>query len=72
VKTEVERERPREVALEALARLVNIQCAAGSPELALSTALRLLGLDLLQEAAHRAAMRLHVELGPFESTTISA
>jgi DNA-binding SARP family transcriptional activator len=58
-----ERERLRELALEALAKLVNVQRAAGSPERALSTALRLLALDPLQEAAHRTAMRLHVRLG---------
>ena len=58
-----ERERLRELALEALAKLVNIQRAAESPERALSTALRLLALDPLQEAAHRTAMRLHVQLG---------
>jgi DNA-binding SARP family transcriptional activator len=58
-----ERERLRELALEALAKLVNIQRAAQSPERALSTALRLLALDPLQEVAHRAAMRLYVQLG---------
>ncbi len=59
----VERERLRELALEALAKLVNVQRAAGSPEHALASALRLLALDPLQEAAHRTAMRLHVQLG---------
>jgi DNA-binding SARP family transcriptional activator len=58
-----ERERLRELALEALAKLVNVQRAAGSPERALATALRLLALDPLQEAVHRTAMRLHVQLG---------
>jgi DNA-binding SARP family transcriptional activator len=58
-----ERERLRELALEALAKLVNVQRAAESPERALSTALRLLALDPVQEAAHRIAMRLHAQLG---------
>ncbi len=58
-----ERERLRELALEALAKLVNVQRAAGSPERALATTLRLLALDPLQEAAHRTAMRLQVQLG---------
>ena len=58
-----ERERLRELALEALAKLVTVQCAAGSPERALATALRLLALDPLQEAVHRTAMRLQVQLG---------
>jgi DNA-binding SARP family transcriptional activator len=58
-----ERERLRELALEALAKLVRAQRAAGSPQRALSSALRLLALDPLQESAHRTAMRLHVQLG---------
>jgi tetratricopeptide (TPR) repeat protein len=58
-----ERERLRELALEALAKLVTVQRTAGSPERALSTTLRLLTLDPLQEAAHRTAMRLYAQLG---------
>jgi DNA-binding SARP family transcriptional activator len=58
-----ERERLRELALETLAKLVNVQRAAQSPERALSTALRLLALDPLQEVTHRTAMRLYVQLG---------
>jgi DNA-binding SARP family transcriptional activator len=58
-----ERERLRELALETLARLVTVQRGAGSPDRALATALRLLTLDPLQEAAHRTVMRLHVQLG---------
>ena len=58
-----ERERLRELALQALARLLSIQRKAGTPERALDTALRILALDPLQEAVHRAAMRLHVQLG---------
>src|SRR5262249_37820412 len=60
----VERERLRELAIEALARLLaDQQRAAGSPETALRTALRLVALDPLQEVAHRTLMRLYVQLG---------
>ena len=58
-----ERERLRELALEALAKLSRAQRMAGAPERALATTLRLLSLDPLQEAAHRTVMRLHVQLG---------
>jgi DNA-binding SARP family transcriptional activator len=58
-----ERERLRELALEALAKLIDVQRMAGSPDRALATALRLLALDPLQEVAHRTAMRLYVQLG---------
>jgi DNA-binding SARP family transcriptional activator len=58
-----ERERLRELALEALARLVTVLREAGAPERALATALRLLALDPLQEAVHRTVMRLQVQLG---------
>ena len=58
-----ERERLRELALEALAKLLRHQRTAGAPEAALRTALRLLALDPLQEPAHRAVMSLYVELG---------
>jgi DNA-binding SARP family transcriptional activator/predicted ATPase len=58
-----ERERLRELALEALARLLQLQRATGATEAALQTSLRLLALDPLQEAVHRAVMRLYVELG---------
>ena len=57
-----ERERLRELVLEALAKLINVQ-RSESPERALSIALRLLALDPLQEATHRTAMRLHAQLG---------
>src|SRR5262245_4856227 len=56
-----ERERLREVALEALARLLADQRAAGSTDAAIQTALRLLALDPLQEPVHRALMRLYAE-----------
>ena len=58
-----ERERLRELALEALAKLIDVQRMAGSLDRALATTLRLLALDPLQEVAHRTAMRLHVQLG---------
>ncbi len=58
-----ERERLRELALEALAKLLHHQRTTGATEAALQTALRLLALDPLQEPVHRAVMRLHVQLG---------
>ncbi len=58
----VERERLRELAVETLARLLVHQRREGHTDLALRTALRLLALDPLQEAVHRAVMRLYVRL----------
>src|SRR5262245_22788298 len=58
-----ERERLRELALEALARLLARQRGAGDAEEALRTALRLIALDPLQESVHRSLMRLYSELG---------
>jgi DNA-binding SARP family transcriptional activator len=58
-----ERERLRELALEALAKILVEQRRTGAIEAALQTALRLLALDPLQEPIHRALMRLYVELG---------
>ena len=58
-----ERERLRELALEALAKLLRHQRATGATESAVQTALRLLALDPLQEPVHRAVMRLYVQLG---------
>jgi len=58
-----ERERLRELALEGLARLLAQQRRAGAAEAAVQTALRLLALDPLQEAVHRALMRLYADLG---------
>ncbi len=54
-----ERERLREKALEALARLLAHQSKAAGTERAIQTAVRLLGLDPLQEAVHRTLMRLY-------------
>ena len=58
-----ERERLRELALEALAKLLAQQRAAGTTEVAVQTALRLLALDPLLEPAHRTLMRLYAQLG---------
>jgi DNA-binding SARP family transcriptional activator len=58
-----ERERLRELALEALARLLAHQRKSGATEPAIQTARRLLALDPLQEPVHRALMRLYAEAG---------
>ncbi len=58
-----ERERIRELAQEALGQLLAKQVAAGPAEPAIRTALRLLALDPIQEAVHRALMRLYARQG---------
>ena len=58
-----ERERLRELAVEALARLVTVHDKRGALEPAIRAAQRLLALDPLQEAAHRAVMRLYARDG---------
>jgi tetratricopeptide (TPR) repeat protein len=58
-----ERERTRELAQEALGKLLAMQAAAGPAEAAIRTALRLLSLDPLREAVQRALMRLYVRQG---------
>ena len=58
-----ERERLREMALEALARLLAHQTKTSATERAIQTAVRLLGLDPLQEAVHRSLMRLYARQG---------
>ncbi len=58
-----ERERLRELALEALAKLLVHHRTAGATEAALRTALRLIALDPLQEPVHRSLMRLYAKLG---------
>jgi DNA-binding SARP family transcriptional activator len=58
-----ERERLRELAVEALAKLLAHQRRAGVSEAATQTALKLLTLDPLQEPVHRALMRLYADLG---------
>jgi DNA-binding SARP family transcriptional activator len=59
----VERERLRELALEALAKLLSHHMRADNLEPAVQTALHLLALDPLQEAVHRALMRLYARQG---------
>ncbi len=58
-----ERERLRELALEALARLLAYQSKGQATERAIQTAIRLLALDPLQEPAHRTLMRLYARQG---------
>jgi DNA-binding SARP family transcriptional activator len=58
-----ERERLREVGLEALARLLAHQSKSQATERAIQTAIRLLALDPLQEPAHRTLMRLFARQG---------
>jgi len=58
-----ERERLRELALEALARLLAHQAKSQATERAIRTAIRLLALDPLQEPAHRTLMRLYARQG---------
>src|SRR5262249_37653019 len=54
-----ERERLRELARRALAKLLEHQSRMGAAEAAIHTAGRLLALDVLQEDVHRALMRLY-------------
>jgi DNA-binding SARP family transcriptional activator len=58
-----ERERLHELALEVLAKLLALQCAAGSTQHAIQSAIRLLALDPLQEPVYRTLMRLYVGAG---------
>ncbi|MBI4588721.1 MAG: AAA family ATPase [Candidatus Rokubacteria bacterium] len=58
-----ERERLHELALEGLARLLAHQSRTEQTERAIQTAVRLLTLDPLQEAVHRALMRLYARQG---------
>jgi len=58
-----ERERLRQLALDAFAKLLRQQRNAGALADAVTTALRLLALDPLQEPVHRVLMRLYVERG---------
>jgi len=59
----VERERLREQAAEALAKLFAHQRSAGEIEAALQTGLRLLAFEPGQEPVHRAVIRLQLLLG---------
>jgi len=58
-----ERLRLRELAQDALARLITQQRDAGAHDEAVQTALRLVALDPLQESVHRTLMRLYTQLG---------
>ena len=58
-----ERERVHELGLRVLGSLLARQTAAGLPERAIETALRLLAIDPLQETVHRALMRLYAAQG---------
>jgi DNA-binding SARP family transcriptional activator/tetratricopeptide (TPR) repeat protein len=58
-----QRERLREMALGALAQLLAHQTKTAATERAIQTAVRLLGLDPLQEAVHRTLMRLYARQG---------
>jgi DNA-binding SARP family transcriptional activator len=58
-----ERERLRELALDALARLLAHHVQAGSREPAIRTAIRLLAVDPVAESAHRTLMRLYADAG---------
>jgi DNA-binding SARP family transcriptional activator len=59
----VERERLRGIAIKALSKLLARQSQADTVEPAVQTAVRLLGLDPLQERAHRTLMRLYDRSG---------
>ncbi len=59
----VERERLRELAIQALGRLLAHQIGVGGVEAAIQTAGRLLALDPIQEEVHRVLMRLYVRQG---------
>ena len=58
-----ERERLREQAIEAMAKLLVHQRSAGALEAAVQTGLRLFALEPAQESVHRAVIRLHLRLG---------
>src|SRR5262249_48987854 len=57
------RERLRELALEALAKLLAHQIKSGTGQQAIHTAMRLVGLDPLQETLHPALMRPYAQQG---------
>src|SRR5262245_28704295 len=58
-----ERARLHQLALDAFAKLLQHEQAAGASEAAVHTALRLLEIDPLQEPVHRLLMRLYVQQG---------
>jgi len=59
----MERQRLRDLARDALARLVDWHMSSGALDQAATTARRLLAIDPLREAAHRGLMRIYVEQG---------
>ena len=59
----MERQRLRDLAREALAKLVDRQMAGGAHDQAAEAARRLLSLDPLREAAHRALMQIYAAQG---------
>jgi DNA-binding SARP family transcriptional activator len=59
----VERERLRELAVDALVRLLAHQERTGSVDAAVESAIQLLELDPVQEPVHRLLMRLYVRQG---------
>jgi DNA-binding SARP family transcriptional activator len=61
----VERERLRDLAIDALAKLVALQREAGLIEQALQTGHRLLKFDPSEEVVHRTLMRLYASLSRF-------
>ena len=58
-----ERLRLREMAVEALGRLLSQQREMGAADAGIRTAVRLIALDPLQEGVHRTLMRLHAQMG---------
>ncbi|HYB12525.1 MAG TPA: AAA family ATPase [Myxococcota bacterium] len=58
-----ERERLRERAIEAMARLLTHQRTAGAFEAAVQTGIRLLTVEPAQESVHRVVIRLQLRLG---------
>jgi DNA-binding SARP family transcriptional activator len=58
-----ERERLRELAIEALAKLLGLLARGGAVDRAVQVAVRLLGLDPAQEPVHRTLMRLYAQQG---------
>ena len=59
----MERQRLRERAVDAMSRLLDHACAAGSCEAGIRVAMRLLSLDPLQEPVHRKLMQLYARQG---------
>ena len=56
-----ERERLRELAIRSLRRLMLLQRQRGASDEAIDTGIRILGLDALDEATHRALMSLYAD-----------